>query len=93
MQATPPSAAVVLGETPKTKKPPEATRLVKGVAFLDFESRLQVKNESNAFDASGAETRFTMRPRNGFTGPHRWVYRRRPKLADIVFTSCDSWKG
>ena len=50
MQAAPVSTAVELGEAPRTKKPPEANRLVKWVGFeAGVENRRLAKNESKTF--------------------------------------------
>ena len=70
------SAAVELGET-RTRKLPDANLLVSWVDFpagVD-KRRGPATNESRSFleEASAAEMRFGMRPRNGWADSQNWV--------------------
>lgn len=87
------SAAVEVGETPRTRKPPEASLLVSEVGFL---GRVEKGREgfarrpsSNVLELETSGMRWIrMRPKSGFAVSQIWAYSRRPRLADIfVITS------
>lgn len=87
------SAAVEVGETPRTKKLPEANLLVSGVGFLgrvEIRRALLGRSPSSIVELETSDMRFIrMRPINGFAASQIWAYSRRPMFDMFVITSCN----